>query len=282
MLNLALWGVRAHQFLSFSRLFGGKIEPGANVFFPGCTMIGHSPELTIAVFEYLRGIYPGIAFSENCCAKPAMALSGGASGKYHRVLVHRLKGARRVIVCCPNCASALKKLLDAKMVLSVWQVLEANMPELSEIALPPLVLHDPCPTRSDPAVQSAVRSVLKRADISFAEYPKDVTGPGTICCGKVNMTMALNPQKGRAMLSRALSREPAHSVLTYCFSCVDSFKSVGRESVHALECLFPTKGSKNLRSKRGSAARVWFNRLRMRRVLRGAAKNKQASGEKRF
>ena len=283
------FGIRLHQFLSFSPFFGQEFRADGkeehNVFFPGCSLMGYSPNLTWAVFEYLRGVYPDIGISGSCCALPVQALGNGATVKYKRILERRLKGVRRVIVCCPNCAVTLKKQPGLE-ILSIWRILDEHPPEFrkGEGAEPLWVFHDPCPTRGDPETQEAARRVLSRTGVVFEEYPENVTRSKTLCCGKVNMTLFLNPEKGREMLKRAISRGPRRDILTYCFSCVNSFKSADCRSIHGLELVFPlaegiapTKGIASIKSTAPaeSAARVWWNRWKtVRRIaaLRGGGK----------
>ena len=78
------------------------------------------------------------------------------------------------------------------------------------------------------------------------------------------MTLFLNPEKGREMLKRAISRGPRRDILTYCFSCVNSFKNADCRSIHGLELVFPlAKGT----APAESATRVWWNRWKTARRI---------------
>jgi Fe-S oxidoreductase len=161
-------------------------------------------------------------------------------------------------VCCPTCAAALKHIPNLEIV-PVWQVLLEHPPEPKNrnAGLPPLVLHDPCPARGDPRFYEAARTVLSRSGLAFAEYPAN--RDKTLCCGRVNMLMLRDPERGREMLLRRISQSPRRHVLTYCFSCADAFRSAGCGALHGLDYLFspPEKIDLNLRE---SLAAAWRNR----------------------
>jgi Fe-S oxidoreductase len=222
-------------------------------------MAAHSPDLVMEVYAYLRSVYPDVGLFGNCCAHPALVLEKGRFARYQEILERRFReaGVNRVIVCCPNCAVTLKRVPGLEVV-SIWQVLRRRLPEPKArgLRLPPLVLHDPCPSRNDPKVQEAAREVLSRLGVVFEEYP-DNRGK-TLCCGRANMLMVLEPAKSREVLLRRVSQSE-RDVLTYCFSCVDAFKSAGRGSLHGLDYVFapPEKIDMRLRESLG---KTWRNR----------------------
>jgi Fe-S oxidoreductase len=255
-----LWSVELHQFLSFSGFFDKNASFGGEwAFFPGCGMAAHSPDLVMRVFQYLRGVCPDIGLFGNCCAQPALALGEERFLKYREILESRFRGAgvSRVIVCCPNCAAALRRIPNLEIV-SIWQTLLEYMPEpkTRNFELPPLVLHDPCPARSDPKVHEAAREVLSRFGVVFTEYPAN--REKTLCCGRANMLMVREPERGREMLTRRVSQSSCRNIVTYCFSCVDAFKSAGCGALHGLDYIFaPEKIDLRLRE---DLARTWRNR----------------------
>jgi Fe-S oxidoreductase len=256
-----LWGVKLHQFLSFSGFFDKNAFFGGEwAFFPGCAMSAHSPDLVMAVYAYLRGVYPNVGLSGNCCAQPSLPLGEGRFPKYLEILGGRFRdaGVGRVIVCCPNCAVTLRRIPNLEVV-SIWQVLLEHTPEPAalNLELPVFVLHDPCPVRTEPKVYEAVREVLSRLGLAFAEYPAN--RDRTLCCGRAGMLMVREPKKGREMLLRRVSQSPCRDVVTYCFSCADAFKSAGCRALHGLEYIFASSEKSDL-TLRESLARTWRNR----------------------
>jgi Fe-S oxidoreductase len=255
-----LLGVKIHQFLSFSSPFDQNVTFGGKyAFFPGCSMIAHSPDLVMAVYEYLRDLWPDVGLFGSCCAKPALALDKRVFSQYQEALKRQLRKGEvhRAIVCCPNCAVTLKRIPELEVV-SIWQILnEHPAARASGFRLPPLVLHDPCPVKKTPEVYEAIREVFSRLDVAFEEYPAN--RDKTLCCGKINMLMVLDPDKSRELLTRRVSQSSGRDVLTYCFSCVDSFKSVGCGSLHGLDYIF-TPAEKIDMNGRESLGQTWRNR----------------------
>lgn len=256
-----LWSVKLHQLLSFSSFFDKNASFGGEwAFFPGCTLSAHNPDLVMTVFQYLRGVYPDIGLFGNCCAQPALALGEEWFPKYREILERRFRsaGVDQVIVCCPNCAVTLRRIPNLEIV-SIWQVLLEHMPKLKvrNFELPPVVLHDPCPTRSEPKVYEAVREVLSRCGIAFMEYPANKDK--TLCCGRANMLMVREPERGREMLMRRISQSSCRNIVTYCFSCVDAFKSAGCRALHGLDYIFVPDEQIHFNLREG-LARTWRNR----------------------
>jgi hypothetical protein len=70
---------------------------------------------------------------------------------------------------------------------------------------------------------------------------------------------------------RRVSQSTCHNVITYCFSCVDAFRSVGCKSFHALDYIFAPNGTYdeekfdfNFLQK---SSRTWKNRWVMARRI---------------
>ena len=256
----ALWSVRLHQFLSFSGFFDKNASFGGKwAFFPGCTMSAHSPDLVMAVYAYLYGVYPHIGLFGNCCAQPSLVLSERRFSARLKILEHRFRdaGVERVIVCCPNCAVTLRRIPNLEVV-SIWQVLLKHTPKMAlKSGLPVFVLHDPCPARTEPNVYEAVREVFSRLGLTFVEYPANKNK--TLCCGRAGMLMLRDPEKGRKMLLHRIAQSPCRNIVTYCFSCVDAFKSAGCRAFHGLEYIF-TPSEKIHWTLRESLSRTWIHR----------------------
>ena len=249
-------GVRLHQALSFSPFFTKLFPRGSGrVFFPGCSMASRSPELVERVYKWLLSQDPRTGIALSCCAHPTLGL-GDKEGfaKLRGRLVKSLSecGTDEIIVCCPNCA---KTLPDGFKVRMIWELLDEAGFSREIPAGPAYVLHDPCPTRSMPAVQQAFRNVIERCGVKWEEYPS--CRERALCCGKAMMTAAIDPERGRLILERRIRESSIKNVLTYCFACGDSFRSAGLEAVHGLELLFPGKES---------AGSPWSNRIKAARM----------------
>ena len=247
------YGVKLHQFLSFSPIFAKKTVMGEWAFFPGCSMMGYDPELVMRVYSRLKEFEPSMGIISGCCGHPAFGIddkSGFERYSAGNAANFKSWGVKKLVVCCPNCAETLKGL-EGVSVVSIWSFLEREKYTADLSGNERYVLHDPCPTRRDPETQEAFRWVMARCGVSWEEYPS--SRERALCCGKVRMLMVLNPPKGREVLMKRVGESANRNVLTYCFSCADSFRSAGCRSVHGLELLFP-----GVRKERGT----WMNRFK--------------------
>lgn len=246
------YGVKLHQILSFSSIFQKAATFGGEWgFFPGCSMMGYSPELILRVYRWLKKADPSIGLVSGCCGHPTLALDDMARFEAYQRKVGgemRRAGLKKLIVCCPNCEETLRNI-KWLTVRSIWSMLDEANFTVDASGDAKYVLHDPCPTRRDPDTQEAFRRVIKRCSVNWEEYPS--SRDKALCCGKIKMLMVLDPETGHKVLERRISESDNNNVLTYCFSCADSFRGAGCNAVHGLELLFP--GNINARS-------TWKNR----------------------
>lgn len=248
------FGVRLHQALSFSPFFNKRfIRRSERLFFPGCSMTARSPELVWQVYKWLLEQDPETGIALSCCAHPTLGL--GDRKKYEELrgnLAASLAecGTKELVVCCPNCAATLSGL--GFKVCMIWELLDEACFSADIPAKPIRVLHDPCPTRTMPAVQQAFRNVMRRCGVEFEEYPS--CRERALCCGKAMMTAAIDPKRGRRILEKRISESSRRNVLTYCFACEDSFIGAGSDAVHGLELIFPCT------EKSGNSS--WANRVK--------------------
>lgn len=256
-----LLGLKNHQFLSFIPRFA-KINVNKltnTVFFPGCAFMGQNSYLAWQTYAYLKDIFPNLGVMSYCCGNPSKAFKNGSYEKKLELLktVFLENGIKRVITCCPNCKETLNSL-DCIEVVSVWSILAEHIPETGpENRWPEFILHDPCPSRHDPKTHEDVRKILTAYNFPFTEYPH--TKEATRCCGKKDMLMALYPAEGKKVLENRLKESECRHIITYCFSCVDSFKQAGCKCMHVLELCFSKPGAVNL-SGICSTKRVWQSR----------------------
>jgi len=79
----------------------------------------------------------------------------------------------------------------------------------------------------------------------------------TICCGKKDMIMAIYPEKGKKLFDVRASQAPSKDIVTYCASCVDTFRDNSFNANHILELLWQTE-------TKGS----WLNRYKTVKVAK--------------
>ena len=250
------------QKLSFSRLFGRicQADQSAIGFFPGCSMSEYDVDLTLTVYRYLQELFPGIALVTLCCAEPSRTLSTEKYQQYTSLLKKRLdkSGIKQLIICCPNCQKNFTALTGVE-IIPLWEILAHNLPRQEHCyqEYPSFMLHDPCPCRHDTKTQDNIRSILDQLSFPYQEYQQ--TRNKTICCGKKDMLMVRDPQASQRILSNSINRSDNKHIISYCFSCITSFRSIGCTAIHILEAIFTTNDGRD--NAKRSLTRAWLNRL---------------------
>ena len=245
------FGMQVHQAVSFSSVMMHIPRTDA-VFFPGCALLTYDPALLQRLMSLLRREEPDLALAAGCCGQPTKYLEparfAGRTEKMRRLFVQN--GVQRVYTACPNCTRLLSDL-DCASIIPAWETLDriATPEDLQDHEGEAFALHDPCPVRQDRAQQDAVRALLKKANVTVAEFPRN--RESTRCCGNIAMLRAIDPAKSAAMRTGRLGEIPLDlPVTSYCAGCVDAFSSEGRESAHLIELLFGR-----------SRSRGWGNRI---------------------
>lgn len=234
------WINTLNQSLAFSPVYANSTE-GESVFWPGCSAMKLEPSLIRRTYEALKEEIPDLGFSSWCCGKPTLA---AGTEQQKAALERRLtryfsdSGIHKIYTLCPNCMKTLGARSDVS-VHSAWPILarytarrpgtSASMPKLA-------VLHDPCASRHDESSQTAAREILALRGIETVEF--DDNRKQTRCCGRINMVFLTDPVKSKGMLDHRLSAARDLPIVTYCESCVESFRGAGHPSFHLLEVIF--------------------------------------------
>jgi Fe-S oxidoreductase len=228
-----------------------RVSHSEAVFWPGCALMTLDPSILRAALAVLRRAEPALGIASLCCGQPTRYL-------FPKLYVHRCQrvaallaknGVRRVYTACPNCFAQLSEQ-DVE-VLPIWEALRACLrPEdLHPSCGAAYALHDPCPTRAQPAQQDAVRALLQAAGVAVLEPAH--SGAHTRCCGNYHMLHTLDPAQSAQLREERCAEFPeGHAILSYCEGCLGAFRGEGRQTAHVLEVLFGA-------SKR----RGWRNRI---------------------
>ncbi len=231
--------IKTHQFLSFSSIFA-KLLPGENVFWPGCAILSMGEEIVFKTYELLKTQIPDLQLSTMCCGKPSLHISGRKffyKKKNFLNKAFKMYGIKRIYTLCPNCQHTLSIHSDCE-IISAWTVLDKSIPreKYSTHKGEKLSLHDPCPVKDHLENTIATRSILCKLGIEILEF--DNNREKTICCGKKNMIMTLEPEKGKKLFELREKQAPSREVVTYCASCVDTFRQNNFKTNHILELLW--------------------------------------------
>lgn len=210
------------------------------IFFPGCTLPGTRPAVTLQMYQNLRRIIPTLGIVLDCCVKPSHDL--GRTAYFQTVFGEMLDwltghGVRSVLTACPNCTKIFRQYGQGLTVQTVYEVFHAH--EIGRTLASPVSrevsVHDPCPLRDDIQVQTAVRGLL--IDLGHTIVEMKHNRKTTICCGEGGAAGFVDPQLSQEW--RALRQQEAgtRKLVTYCAGCT-SFLNRVTPTVHIGDLLF--------------------------------------------
>lgn len=262
------------EFSQSDRCYLARNEPGqetsAFLFFPGCQLSATCPDQTVRVYDHLRKrLEGGVGLLSGCCGAPAH-WAGRETLFMEQVNRFRQSwqglGRPRVVAACATCLLMLKEHLPETGAISLWEVLvDSPLPPLQFRPAVPLAVHDPCTSRGDVGLQSAVRRLLESLHVPFTELA--LGRDKTECCGFGGLMENANPSLAREVVVRRANRSDA-DYLAYCAMCRDSLASVGKRVIHVLDLFFPPgEGDPAQRPRTGWSERQ-ENRARLKtRIL---------------
>ncbi|MPQ45118.1 (Fe-S)-binding protein [Clostridium tarantellae] len=242
-----------HQRLGFSPIFA-KVTKGEEAFLPGCSFMTLGEHIVLETLNILKLEKSNMAIATTCCGKPSKYIKNGVKFKKRfnsTIELLKSKGIKKIYTACPNCYNTFKENKDLK-VGSIWSIIDKNFPQDKYDMHKGMkfALHDPCAARNNSEDHKAIRSILTKMGIEILEFK--MCREKSICCGKKNMMMVLEPEKGKAILENRLKQSPYTSIVTYCASCAHSFKVPGFKSYHIMELIFNEANGNG-----------WINRLKL-------------------
>lgn len=250
------------------------LPPGCDtVFFPGCTLAGTRPKVVLRLFNLLQKTSPSLGVVLDCCSKPSHDLGRievfeSAFAPLREALLHH--GVRRVLVACTSCYDMFKRHGGGLTVETVYEALlstEGMAEPLSakEKVTETVTVHDPCAVRFEPAIQDAVRTLLRLRGLTVEEMPH--ARDKTLCCGEGGSV----PFVERELAGNwgELRREEAagRRVITYCAGC-DNLLGGLMPTSHVLDVYFSPHEALAGRIQAAKPPLTYWNRLRLKRILR--------------
>jgi Fe-S oxidoreductase len=232
-----------------------RYDAGKTAFWPGCSLAGTSPEVTIKIpslLESVLGEKTGLVL--DCCFDPLWQMGNtkpvaDACGRIRARL--RVAGIEHLIVGCVNCRKVFGKYMPEVDVTYIVDALPgdilATLPGEED-----LYLHHPCPAYHVDGVIGRTRDLLGNKLKGEVDEHKI---PG--CCGYGGSVNTQDADLALKFTERVTMAAYGASIVTSCMGCKNMFLKKGTPTYHILELITGVKP----KAKAVGAARKWSNRL---------------------
>ncbi len=238
------------------------------VFFPGCALTGTRPSQTLKTFQYLKEKIPSLGVVLDCCTKPSHDLG---RQDYFNSMFYRLidylnnNMIKNIIVACPNCYKVFNSYGVGLNTISVYEVMNKNGFSPGASYNGRFIIHDPCVSRFDKAIQNSVRSLAQNNGLEIKE-PKN-TGNKTFCCGEGGSAGFINPSLSSGWAEKRTKDAEGTPIISYCAGCVN-FLGKKNRAFHILDFLFEPEKTLAGKQKVARAPFTYLNRLKVKRRLK--------------
>lgn len=192
------------------------------IFTPGCALTIDNPVLADQILQILNQHTGKVQLLETCCRN-----------------VPKLPDGTTIINVCAGCDKRYRENYPDCTTISLWEIIDRSdfwkFPDYEGIKMSIL---DPCPVRTETRVHDAVRSLLRKMNITIVEAKNNRNK--SICCGdslwgKVPADKVIEKMKVRA------DQMPEENVVVYCVSCIKSIHNGGKTPRHLVDLLFTEK-----------------------------------------
>ena len=221
---------------------------GQSLFWPGCALSSYSQDLTLTVYDYLKGQGLVDALSVSCCGD-AIRHAGGPDvfKAYTQELTERLlaQGVTRLVVACPNCYRRFRDILKDNPQIELMDLPTVLMQKGIKVTPQALrgketvCIHDSCPDRRYHIMAPAVRQLFTQVELREMAHNQQHSH----CCGMGRLRFVDDPQgseRRRTSRIKEFEETGADQLVTYCVSCANAFQDAdsGVRALHYLELLF--------------------------------------------
>lgn len=190
----------------------------ADVFAPGCALKLYKPHLAERLLQYLNRGDQAAAEHFTCCRHEP-----------------NLPCGTRVINVCAGCDKRYRELYEGVATISLWELLAESDFPFPDYGGAAMAVHDACPTRTETRVHEAVRTLLKRMNITALEPER--TGTRATCCGD-SFYGVLPADQVKAQMAKRAQEMPVEDVAVYCVSCIKAMHIGGKRPRYLVDLLF--------------------------------------------
>jgi Fe-S oxidoreductase len=144
--------------------------------------------------------------------------------------------ATEVINICPGCDKRFGKDYQNSSTVSLWETLsESDFLPLPDYKGKQMSILDACPTREKEKVHLAIRTLLRKMNISLAEPEK--TGTRGTCCGD-SFYGTIPTEKVKLQMVKRATEMPLEEVVVYCVSCIKAMHIGGKKPRYLIDLIF--------------------------------------------
>jgi uncharacterized membrane protein YdjX (TVP38/TMEM64 family)/Fe-S oxidoreductase len=239
------------------------------VFFPGCSLPGTRPGVTLRMFRDLQKTLPALGIVLDCCTKPSHDLGrqahfefvfGELTGYLSR------QGVKRVLVACPNCFKIFQHHGKGIAVKTVYEFIHANgFNAGSKNGGREVGVHDPCALRNEAPVHQAVRGLLAEMGLKITELKR--RGRRTVCCGEGGMVGFVKPDFAKAWGAIRQQEAGGRPMVAYCAGCTGFLNRLS-PTIHLADLLYRPEAALNGKLRVARAPLTYWNRWMLKRRLR--------------
>lgn len=264
-------GILRYERTGCSQLFSFYSLPQDchTVFFPGCTLVGTRPGVTLKAYDYLARRIPNTGIVLDCCTKPSHDI--GRMDFFDAMFSEMIRFLTKnqittIVTACPSC----HKIFDTKSSLrvrSIYEIMAEDtkfMKETMTAPMAPALVQDPCQSRHDLSTQDAVRTLASRLGIDIAASRQSRTT--TLCCGEGASVGCVSPETAGAWTKKRQAAAKGKNTLTYCAGCVNRLSGPGK-NYHILDLVFDRETSLKKGAKVYRSPLTYMNRLKLKRKL---------------
>ncbi len=246
----------------------GLPEGCDTVFFPGCTLPGTRPAVTLKMYRQLQEAIPALGIVLDCCAKPSHDLG---RTDFHSLFIEMNdylagQGVRSVLTACPGCTKMFRQYGQGFAVRTVYEILHENFSCTAQEKVGIAVgVHDPCALREDISTHQAVRGLLSGLGYTLVEM--EHRQQQTLCCGEGGTVGAVNPALARAWATKRGRQAVGDKMITYCAGCVGYLNRVF-PTVHIADLLYRPEAARKGKLKIARAPLTYWNRICLKRRMK--------------
>ncbi len=260
--------IRAYEKRGSSTLFSWYCFPSDcnTIFFPGCALPGSRPNTLTRLFAVLQKLIPNIGLVFDCCTKPSHDLGDSAhfTAMFQELCtILREHKITKVLVACPNCYRIFSEYGEGLDVVTVYEEL-ARAEQFHGQHEKTITIHDPCGVRYGASVQTSIRTLLKRQNLTVLEMKhREQT---SFCCGEGGSAGFLRPDFARKWTEKRVQEADGLPMASYCAGCTH-FLGNSAETFHILDLLLFPEATLANRVKVSKAPFTYWNRYRLKKRM---------------